>query len=149
MLKSRHTFEEPITEGSHRLEIGKRVTVIEEEDGIFTVRQFTEHKDGRDEPVNVWTIPREFVTQHHDGAISVTVPRTPYATERKGDVAVSPGPTDGVLSTLDEIEFHRASGLMECPICNKLYYDHPKAGPCDYTGKPFLHRTCDGKLWKL
>ena len=148
MIKSQRIFEEPIIASD--IEVGKYVTEIIEKDDLFIVRQYKElHLPSVAEPINVWTIPREFVTQHHDGAISVTVPRTSYAHERQEGLAVSNDHTNGVLCILDEIEFHRASGLMECPICNKLYYDHPKGGPCDYTGKPFLHRTCDGKLWKL
>jgi hypothetical protein len=48
-----------------------------------------------------------------------------------------------------EPEFARASGLMRCEICGKLYYDHPLGGPVGYDDEPFLHILCDGSYVKL
>ncbi len=48
-----------------------------------------------------------------------------------------------------EVDFSRASGLMECETCGKLYYDHLMGGPMSFDGEPFLHVLCDGRYVKL
>lgn len=46
-------------------------------------------------------------------------------------------------------DFTRASGDFLCPICERLYWHHPSAGPLGAGDRQFLKRTCDGRLVKL
>jgi hypothetical protein len=45
---------------------------------------------------------------------------------------------------VEEADWNRASGDVECSYCEKPYYDHATV-----TGFPWLHRTCDGRFVKL
>lgn len=48
--------------------------------------------------------------------------------------------------TIQNVDWERASGLVDCPICGLLYFDHP-IDPGDRLLQ--LHVSCDGRRWKL
>ena len=43
----------------------------------------------------------------------------------------------------------RRGGGIRCVVCGLQYYDHPKRGPVDSHGDPFLNALCTGELVKL
>lgn len=65
--------------------------------------------------------------------------RCPAAVEHVDRLeAAGPGPEFTLDATL------RVSGLVGCPVCKRMYYDHPRH-PWD----EYLTVTCEGKVVKL
>jgi hypothetical protein len=59
---------------------------------------------------------------------------------------------DDVLKVGNRDRFYRASHLMVCEGCGKLYIQHPNEMDPEYLdceGRPFLNRICNGDLVKL
>lgn len=53
---------------------------------------------------------------------------------------------------MGDIEFTRASADATCRNCGKPYRQHPmdrRPEAASYSGEPFLHVLCDGRLVKL
>lgn len=53
-------------------------------------------------------------------------------------------PTPALVAQIEQGDWVRASGLCVCPVCGKLYYDHPYL-----VGFEWLTLLCDGSLVKL
>lgn len=65
---------------------------------------------------------------------------------------IAPLPIIEMVATLEPPEFTRAGGDTTCPICARVYYDHPRdrsPAAAGYDGSAPLTILCDGRRVKL